>query len=49
MRLAGSALLNRGASLALFGHSFPDCVTLKTSYGVDALWHQPALNHILTY
>ena len=38
-----------GASLALVGHSSSDGVTIKISYGVDVLLHQPASHPTFSY
>ena len=38
-----------GASLALVGHPSSDGVTIKISYGVDVLLHQPASHPIFSY
>ena len=38
-----------GASLALFGRSFSDDITIKIFYGVDVLLHRLASHPIFSY
>ena len=46
--MANLTLREKGASLALVGHSSSDGVTIKMPYGVDVL-HRPASHPIFSY